>query len=202
MKKFCLYLKILSLFFSNCYSCTQIGPREYDLILTPDVNSASRHQWFYFEVSGMEADVPYTFNIINCEKANSQFNFGMKPILFSVMEAQCGRPGWVRTGVDICYYRNCYQRPARGKTYLTTSFTVTFPHTHDVCYLAYHFPYTYSRLITNIWKWTRSVSAANVYFHAETLCETLNGNENPVLTITSPDSQTNPIQVRIPFSLK
>ncbi|EFN61849.1 Cytosolic carboxypeptidase 1 [Camponotus floridanus] len=186
----------------NLRKAIQIGPREYDLILTPDVNSASRHQWFYFEVSGMEADVPYTFNIINCEKANSQFNFGMKPILFSVMEAQCGRPGWVRTGVDICYYRNCYQRPARGKTYLTTSFTVTFPHTHDVCYLAYHFPYTYSRLITNIWKWTRSVSAANVYFHAETLCETLNGNENPVLTITSPDSQTNPIQVRIPFSLK
>ncbi|XP_025264847.1 cytosolic carboxypeptidase 1 isoform X3 [Camponotus floridanus] len=180
----------------NLRKAIQIGPREYDLILTPDVNSASRHQWFYFEVSGMEADVPYTFNIINCEKANSQFNFGMKPILFSVMEAQCGRPGWVRTGVDICYYRNCYQRPARGKTYLTTSFTVTFPHTHDVCYLAYHFPYTYSRLITNIWKWTRSVSAANVYFHAETLCETLNGNENPVLTITSPDSQTNPIQNR------
>ncbi|XP_029675008.1 cytosolic carboxypeptidase 1-like isoform X2 [Formica exsecta] len=180
----------------NLRKAIQIDQREYDLILTPDVNSGSRHQWFYFEVSDMEANVPYTFNIINCEKANSQFNFGMKPILFSVTEARCGRPGWVRTGVDICYYRNCYQRPAKGKTYLTTSFTVTFPHTHDVCYLAYHFPYTYSRLITNIWKWTRSVSAKNMYFRAETLCETLNGNENPVLTITSPDSQTNPIQNR------
>ncbi|XP_072752591.1 cytosolic carboxypeptidase 1 isoform X2 [Anoplolepis gracilipes] len=180
----------------NLRKAIQIGPREYDLILTPDVNSGSRHQWFYFEVSGMDANVPYTFNIINCEKANSQFNFGMKPILFSVTEAQCGRPGWVRTGVDICYYRNCYQRPAKGKTYLTTSFTVTFPHRQDVCYLAYHFPYTYSRLITNIWKWTRNVSAMKMYFRAETLCETLNGNENPVLTITSPDSQTNPIQNR------
>lgn len=144
----------------------------------------------------MEASAPYTFNIINCEKTNSQFNFGMKPILFSVTEAQCGRPGWVRTGVDICYYRNCYQRSAKGKTYFTTSFTITFPHAYDVCYLAYHFPYTYSRLMTNIWKWTRRVSAANVYFRAETLCETLNGNENPVLTITSPDSKTNPIHVR------
>ncbi|XP_029156275.1 cytosolic carboxypeptidase 1-like isoform X2 [Nylanderia fulva] len=180
----------------NLRKAIQIGPREYDLILTPDVNSGSRHQWFYFEVSGMEADVSYTFNIINCEKANSQFNFGMKPILFSVTEAQCGRPGWVRTGVDICYYRNCYQRPGKGKTYLTTSFTVAFPHASDVCYLAYHFPYTYSRLVANIWKWTRSVSAENMYFSAETLCETLNGNENPVLTITSPDSQTNPIQNR------
>ncbi|XP_032686214.1 cytosolic carboxypeptidase 1-like isoform X3 [Odontomachus brunneus] len=181
----------------NLRKAIQIGLREYDLILTPDVNSGSRHQWFYFEVSNMEANAPYTFNIINCEKANSQFNFGMKPILFSVAEAKCGRPGWVRTGVDICYYRNCYQRPARGgKTYLTTSFTVTFPHAHDVCYLAYHFPYTYSQLMTNIWKWTRKHANSNVYFRAETLCETLNGNENPVLTITSPDSKSNPIHAR------
>ncbi|KAL0114719.1 hypothetical protein PUN28_011790 [Cardiocondyla obscurior] len=180
----------------NLRKAIQIGPREYDLILTPDVNSGSRHQWFYFEVSSMEANAPYTFNIINCEKTNSQFNFGMKPILFSVTEAQCGRPGWVRTGVDICYYRNCYQRSTRGKTYFTTSFTVTFPHAYDVCYLAYHFPYTYSRLMTNIWKWTKKISEANVYFRAETLCETLNGNENPVLTITSPDSKTNPIHTR------
>ncbi|XP_018303936.1 cytosolic carboxypeptidase 1 isoform X2 [Mycetomoellerius zeteki] len=179
----------------NLRKAIQIGPREYDLILTPDVNSGSRHQWFYFEVSNMEASA-YTFNIINCEKTNSQFNFGMKPILFSVTEAQCGRPGWIRTGVDICYYRNCYQRSVKGKTYFTTSFTVTFPHAYDVCYLAYHFPYTYSRLMTNIWKWTKSVCAANVYFRAETLCETLNGNENPVLTITSPDSKTNPIHTR------
>ncbi|XP_018377160.1 PREDICTED: cytosolic carboxypeptidase 1-like isoform X2 [Trachymyrmex cornetzi] len=179
----------------NLRKAIQIGPREYDLILTPDVNSGSRHQWFYFEVSSMEASA-YTFNIINCEKTNSQFNFGMKPILFSVTEAECGRPGWVRTGVDICYYRNCYQRSIKGKTYFTTSFTVTFPHAYDVCYLAYHFPYTYSRLMTNIWKWTKSVSVANVYFRAETLCETLNGNENPVLTITSPDSKTNPIHTR------
>ncbi|OAD52362.1 Cytosolic carboxypeptidase 1, partial [Eufriesea mexicana] len=179
----------------NLRKVIQIGLREYDLILTPDVNSGSRHQWFYFEVSNMEANLAYTFNIVNCEKANSQFNFGMKPILYSVTEAQLGRPGWVRTGADICYYRNCYQRPAKGKNYLTTSFTVTFPHAYDVCYLAYHFPYTYSLLMTNIWKWTRTVPP-NTYFKAETLCETLNGNDNPLLTITSMDSKSNPIQNR------
>ncbi|XP_043591369.1 cytosolic carboxypeptidase 1-like isoform X1 [Bombus pyrosoma] len=179
----------------NLRKVIQIGPREYDLILTPDVNSGSRHQWFYFEVSNMEANLPYTFNIINCEKANSQFNFGMKPILFSVTEAELGRPGWVRTGADICYYRNCYQRPTKGKNYLSTSFTVTFPHAYDVCYLAYHFPYTYSLLMTNIWKWARRVPS-NTYFKAETLCETLNGNNNPLLTITSLDSKNNPVQNR------
>ncbi|KAG7201176.1 hypothetical protein KM043_003967 [Ampulex compressa] len=180
----------------NLRKAIQIGPREYDLILTPDVNSGSRHQWFYFEVSNMESKVPYTFNIINCEKANSQFNFGMKPILFSVMEAQLGRPGWIRTGADICYYRNCYQRPTKGKTYLTTSFTVAFPHAYDVCYLAYHFPYTYSQLMSNIWKWTRMVSGTGVYFRADALCESLNGNENPLLTVTSVDSESNPVQDR------
>ncbi|XP_033221250.1 cytosolic carboxypeptidase 4-like isoform X2 [Belonocnema kinseyi] len=180
----------------NLRKVIQIGPREYDLILTPDVNSGSRHQWFYFEVSNMEANISYTFNIVNCEKANSQFNFGMKPILFSVIEAQLGRSGWVRTGTDICYYRNCYQRPGKGKNYLTTSFTVTFPHGYDVCYLAYHFPYTYSQLMTNIWKWMKSTDTAKLYFRAVNLCDSLNGNENPLLTITAPNSVRNPIQDR------
>ena len=33
---------------------------------------------------------PYIFNIINYEKANSQFNFGMQPVLFSVKESLQG----------------------------------------------------------------------------------------------------------------
>ncbi|XP_033328985.1 cytosolic carboxypeptidase 1 isoform X5 [Megalopta genalis] len=179
----------------NLRKAIQVGLREFDLILTPDVNSGSRHQWFYFKVANMDANVPYTFNIINCEKANSQFNFGMKPILFSVTEAELGRPGWVRTGADICYYRNYYQRPAKGRNYFTISFSVTFQHEKDICYLAYHFPYTYTQLMVNIWKWTNKVPP-NTYFRAETLCETLNGNESPLLTITSTDSKSNPIQNR------
>lgn len=143
----------------------------------------------------MEANIPYTFNIVNCEKANSQFNFGMKPILFSVMEAQLGRSGWIRTGVDICYYRNCYRRPCKGRNYFTTSFTVTFPHSYDVCYLAYHFPYTYSQLMTNIWRWSKNSTDQGIYFKAVTLCDTLNNNECPLLTITNVNSTKNPISV-------
>ncbi|KAI4501431.1 hypothetical protein M0802_003308 [Mischocyttarus mexicanus] len=191
------YLQFESRFESgNLRKAIKIGLREYDLILTPDVNSVSRHQWFYFEVSNMETNAPYMFNIINCEKANSQFNFGMKPILFSVIEAQSGRPGWVRTGIDICYYRNCYQKPTKGKNYLTTTFTVIFPHAHDVCYLAYHFPYTYTQLMVNIWKWISRINPLNIYFCADSLCESLNNNETPLLTITSPDSKDNPIENR------
>ncbi|TKC43286.1 hypothetical protein EI555_014762, partial [Monodon monoceros] len=48
---------------------------EYDLILNSDINSNHYHQWFYFEVSGMRPSIAYRFNIINCEKSNSQFNY-------------------------------------------------------------------------------------------------------------------------------
>lgn len=51
---------------------------EYDLILNADTNCSQHIQWFYFEVSNMVADVPYRFNVINCEKSNSQFNYGEK----------------------------------------------------------------------------------------------------------------------------
>ena len=72
--------------------------------------------------------------------------------MFSVIEAMENRPYWVRTGTDICYYRNHFTRSAqatggvKGKTYYTTTFTVTFKHSKDVCYMAYHYPYTFATL--------------------------------------------------------
>ncbi|XP_067003008.2 cytosolic carboxypeptidase 1 isoform X2 [Anabrus simplex] len=182
----------------NLRKAIQIAPREYDLILMPDVNSTRHLQWFYFEVSNMEADVAYIFNIINCEKQNSQFNYGMKPIMYSVKDAVDGHGGWVRVGTDICYYRNSYQNPTgRGRSsYLTATFTITFPHAHDVCYIAYHYPYTYSQLLAQIWKWSLSVDPSEIHFRAECLCLSLNNNETPLLTITAPDSESNPISNR------
>ena len=82
---------------------------------------------------------------------------GMKPVMFSVKEALLGRPSWVRTGTDICYHKNHYSRIPKShdnvrfkksgnKSYYTATFTVTFPHAYDVCYMAYHYPYTYTQL--------------------------------------------------------
>ncbi|ROL54570.1 Cytosolic carboxypeptidase 4, partial [Anabarilius grahami] len=131
----------------NLQKAIQVRSHEYDLILNADVNSSAHYQWFYFEVSGMVAGMPYRFNIINCEKGNSQYNYGMQPVLYSVREALEGRPHWVRTGSEICYYRNHFC-PRRGQKYsfYTLTFTVTFHHDDDVCYLAYHYPYTYTTL--------------------------------------------------------
>ena len=91
----------------NLRKAIHTGGRQYNLILNPDVNSDKHHQWFYFQVSHMKGGehYPYIFNIINYEKTNSQFIFGMQPVMFSVKEAMSGRPHWRRVGADICYFR-------------------------------------------------------------------------------------------------
>ncbi|XP_059825809.1 cytosolic carboxypeptidase 1 isoform X3 [Hypanus sabinus] len=181
----------------NLRKAVQIRKFEYDLILNSDINSNHHHQWFYFEVSGMRNAIPYRFNIINCEKSNSQFNYGMHPLMYSVQEAMLGRPRWVRTGIDICYYKNHFSRSSiaaggqKGKSYYTLTFTMTFTHKDDVCYFAYHYPYTYSTLQMHIQKLETLHDAQQIYFRRDSICDTLGGNPCPVLTITSmPESKS------------
>lgn len=175
----------------NLRKVIQVREFEYDLILNPDINTNHHHQWFYFEVSNMTADVDYRFNIVNCEKFNSQFNFGMQPVMFSVAEAMEGRGAWVRVGKDICYYRNHFLRSSqttgglKGKAYYTATFTIRFQHSCDVCYLAYHYPYTYTMLKTHLTQWEGQVNHSQVFFRYQQLCETIGGNSVPLLTITA-----------------
>ncbi|VDP61753.1 unnamed protein product [Schistosoma curassoni] len=61
---------------------TQVRQYEYDLILNPDINTTTYLQWFYFRVSNMESNISYRFNIINCEKVDSQFNAGKLYIVY------------------------------------------------------------------------------------------------------------------------
>ncbi|XP_026474608.1 cytosolic carboxypeptidase 1-like [Ctenocephalides felis] len=184
----------------NLRKVVQVGQFEYDLILNPDVNSDKRHMWFYFEVSNMMSDASYTFNICNCEKPNSQFNYGMKPVMYSVTDAVLGKVGWVRVGTKVCYYRNGYRNPnvkhsAQTGSYFTATFTVQFPYSCDVVYLAYHYPYTYSRLLTDIWRLQKNATP-DILMRVETLCTTLNGNEQPLVTITATDQPQNKISNR------
>ncbi|KAH0628223.1 hypothetical protein JD844_009097 [Phrynosoma platyrhinos] len=175
----------------NLRKVIQIRKNEYDLILNSDINSNHYHQWFYFEVSGMRTGIAYRFNIINCEKTNSQFNYGMQPLMYSVQEALSGRPWWIRVGTDICYYKNHFSRSSiaaggqKGKSYYTITFTVTFQHKDDVCYFAYHYPYTYSALMMHLQKLESTHNPQQIYFRQDTLCETLSGNNCPIVTVTA-----------------
>ncbi|KAI1239911.1 hypothetical protein IHE44_0011349 [Lamprotornis superbus] len=175
----------------NLRKVIQIRKNEYDLILNSDINSNHYHQWFYFEVSGMKTGISYRFNIINCEKSNSQFNYGMQPLMYSVQEALRSRPCWTRVGTDICYYKNHFSRSSiaaggqKGKSYYTITFTVTFQHKDDVCYFAYHYPYTYSTLKMHLKKLESMHNPQQIYFRQDVLCETLAGNSCPLVTITA-----------------
>ncbi len=139
----------------------------------------------------MTVDCPYRFNIINCEKPDSQFNYGksaiivfdqicyslsvigMQPVLYSSLTHT-----WSRVGTDIMYYRNnlIYKQQCTTndsgtsegnsstgrmgghktktksllKRFYTLTFNITFPHKNDTCYIAYHYPYTYSMLKVSI----------------------------------------------------
>uniref|UniRef100_A0A8C4QDU9 ATP/GTP binding protein 1 n=1 Tax=Eptatretus burgeri TaxID=7764 RepID=A0A8C4QDU9_EPTBU len=89
----------------NLRKAIQIRKHEYDLITNSDINTTRHHLWFYFKVSNMECNVPYRLNLVNCEKVNSQFNFGMQPVMYSMQNALQEQQGWTRIGTDICYYR-------------------------------------------------------------------------------------------------
>ncbi|KAJ4940489.1 hypothetical protein JOQ06_026789 [Pogonophryne albipinna] len=159
----------------NLRKAVQVRKYEYDLVLNSDINSNHYHQWFYFEVSGMRVGATYRFNIINSEKSNSQFNYG----------------------TDICYYKNHFARSSiaaggqKGKSYYTMTFSTSFSHKDDVCYFAYHYPYTYSTLKMHLSK-LEAYRTPHIYLRQDVLCETLGGNSCPLLTITAmPESNSN-----------
>uniref|UniRef100_A0A9J8CKX6 Cytosolic carboxypeptidase 1 n=1 Tax=Cyprinus carpio carpio TaxID=630221 RepID=A0A9J8CKX6_CYPCA len=121
----------------------------------------------------------------------------MQVLMYSVQDAINGSPHWVRTGSDICYYKNHFSRSSiaaggqKGKSYFTLTFTVTFQHKDDVCYFAYHYPYTYSMLKMHLQKLS-ALRTAQIYYRQDDLCETLGGNSCPLLTITAmPGSSSN-----------
>uniref|UniRef100_G1PL51 tubulin-glutamate carboxypeptidase n=1 Tax=Myotis lucifugus TaxID=59463 RepID=G1PL51_MYOLU len=167
----------------NLRKAIQVREFEYDLLINTDINCTQYQQWFNFKVRGMRAATPYRFNIINYEKPNSQFNYGMQPTMYSVKEALLGRPTWKRTGYEICYYKNHYRESMAvtggtpRKCYYTLTFSITFPHRGDVCYLAYHYPYTYTALMTQLHLdlLEKSVTPSPCTSGSRLLCRTLGG---------------------------
>ncbi|ETN78427.1 hypothetical protein NECAME_10350 [Necator americanus] len=180
----------------NLRRVTQVGPTHYELILSPDINQKKEHfQWFYFEVSNIVNNINYTFEIINCLKSTSMYSKGMQPVMYSVRDALAGRGGWVRAGDSICYYRNLYtpnekeeeESKSRKRGFYSIRFNITFHNNGDICYFAYHFPYTFSYLKTTISR-CLSLIPSNLYYSYDALGESLGGNPLHLLTVTSQGS--------------
>eukprot|EP00948_MAST-09A_sp_MAST-9A-sp1_P003717 g3717.t1 len=166
----------------NLRRAIQISDFEYDLVAKPDINTRGHTQWYYFQVRNTRKGVKYKFNMINLLKPDSLYNQGMRPVLYSEKEALRGI-GWRRYGTEICYYQNHIKRKGSGN-YYTFTFTIEFPHSHDVCYLAYCYPYTYTDLQRYLTGLEADPKRRN-RFRRRTLCQSLAGNNCDLLTVTS-----------------
>ncbi len=178
----------------NLAKAIQVHELEYDLYLMPDINtkaaaSGGNTQWYYFAVTNMEAGVEYKINIVNLVKPDSLYNAGMRPALYSITDAGAGI-GWRRVGERIAYYENHYETE-NGQSYYTLTFSLTFPHSNDVCYLAHCFPYSYADMSAVLAEVMSKPNASRI-IKMSTLCTTLVGNKCPMLTVTnfgsSPDA--------------
>ncbi|VDK23134.1 unnamed protein product [Taenia asiatica] len=198
----------------NLRKVIQVRQTEYDLLLSPDLNTCSHVQWFYFRVANVDSMVRYRFNIINLEKAGSQYNGGMQPVVFSVREALNGRPYWFRAGGCISYYKNHFMRSGsvakNSRNHYTATFSLRFQHRGDICYIAYHYPYTHSRLLADLTQWqlraqkaaskSTSKTASRLYLRVQNLTSTLLDNLVPLITITeATEGSGNVTNLRRPY---
>ena len=128
------------------------------------------------------------FNIVNMQKNDSLYNYGMKPAVYSCNQER--GEDWVHGGEDICYYRNGLtssfkgsarrRRPVRSQYTLTFTYTFTKP---DTVYFAHTYPYTYSDLQAYLTRLESNTIISN-YFHRRILAKTLADNVCDMITIT------------------
>lgn len=167
----------------NLRRVIQIREKEYDLILKPDYNTRGNTQWYYFSISNTRAGFAYRINIINMIKPDSLYNYGMKPCVYSKIEAEQCKRGWRREGLDICYYQNNIKKKAGGN-YYTLTFTIVTKHDNDTVYIAHCYPYTYTDLCKYLNR-LMSDSKKRNKIRRKTLCQSIAGNSCDILTITN-----------------
>jgi hypothetical protein len=190
----------------NLHRVVQRGDYNYDLFLRGDLHTAGHTQWFYFAVSNthtpeeveLEAKgeevspVTVSFNIVNLTKPDSLFNLGMRPVIYSCVDASTSGIGWVRAGSNISYYVNSYPRNNTAgegdDSYYTLSFSIEFKHAKDTVLIAYSYPYTYSDYKHHINMILSRPNSSSIIKRAK-LCTTLGGEACDLLVITNFDSE-------------
>ena len=89
---------------------------EYDLTLRNDISTLGNIQWYYFKVTAprfnsrtherVKYPLSVRFQIVNLEKGDSLYNYGMRPVCYKTSERE---KGWHNTGRDVCYFSNSRQ---------------------------------------------------------------------------------------------
>uniref|UniRef100_A0A6J0TH53 Cytosolic carboxypeptidase 2 n=1 Tax=Pogona vitticeps TaxID=103695 RepID=A0A6J0TH53_9SAUR len=166
----------------NLQKAVRVGEYEYELTLRTDLYTSKHTQWYYFRMQNTRKNVTYRFTIVNLMKAKSLYSAGMKPLLYSEKDAKSHGVGWRREGSDIKYYKYTTED---GQTLYCLTWTVCFPHSHDTCYFAHFYPYTYSDLQRYLFTLVNNPHRSQ-HCKLRPLCNSLAGNTVYLLTITNP----------------
>ncbi|XP_055617456.1 cytosolic carboxypeptidase Nna1 isoform X2 [Toxorhynchites rutilus septentrionalis] len=188
----------------NLGRAIKITPTYYELYLRPDMYTNRHTQWFYFRVKNTKAKVIYRFSIINLTKPDSLYKEGMRPLMYSTLDAEYNHVGWQRCGDNIAYFRNdsengynhsnYHHRPADdddddfiGNSSFTLSFNIEFKYDEDTVYFAHSYPYTYSDLQDYLMCIQRN-PVKSKFCKLRLLCRSLAGNNVYYLTVTAPST--------------
>ncbi|CAG9335829.1 unnamed protein product [Blepharisma stoltei] len=166
----------------NLWKAIKISENEYNLYLEYDYGTKGHTQWFYFSIKSYKRNHRVTLNIVNLSKYDSLYNNGMKPLVNSTEKYKNSGIQWHRAGENISYFRNnlnCKEDRKRNHAY-TLSFIYNFEYENDLVYFAHCYPYTY----TDLKNLLNSLQNCEEILRINTLCQTLAGNDCPVLTIT------------------
>ena len=184
------------------FSVPENVDQEYDLTLSNDINTSGNIQWYYFSASsedivqGSNASrkslypLRVRFNIINMQKNDALYNFGMKPATFVSTNIQ---DDWSHSGEDICYYKHWTQpsedisnnedKKKKNERLYVLTFTYTFLNPCKV-YFAHSFPYTYSDLKKYLGLLEENPRISSIMDRKE-LCTSIAGNVCECITITN-----------------
>lgn len=62
---------------------------------------------------------------------------GQRPVVFSNKSNKLKNTGWIKSGINILYFKNKFKRENSNiKTYYTLTFTYKFEHSNDKVYFA------------------------------------------------------------------
>lgn len=167
--------------------------QEYDLCIRNDINTSGNIQWYYFSASTPASSqctypIRIRFNIVNMQKKDALYNYGMRPATYSVSDARDSDVGWIHAGYDICYYKNgrttIKNKESKKKLcYLhSLSFTYTF-NRPDTVFFAHCYPYTY----TTLRNYLNSISSNSMYDNfckRRLLSLSVCGNRCDLITVT------------------
>uniref|UniRef100_W8AMZ7 Cytosolic carboxypeptidase NnaD n=1 Tax=Ceratitis capitata TaxID=7213 RepID=W8AMZ7_CERCA len=173
----------------NLAKAVMITQTYYELHLRSDLYTSRSKQWFYFRVRRTRKNVIYRFSIVNLVKSDSLYNDGMRPLMYSTINAKQTREGWRRCGTNIAYYRNDDDTPTGEEEDENSSYTLTFniefQHDNDTVYFAHSYPYTYSDLQDYLMSIQKD-PVKSKFCKLRLLCRSLAGNNVYYLTVTAP----------------